>query len=368
MGECSAPWPVFVTGAGGLIGSAVVKELDGRSVGLRALLAPRESDANLRGIDPDRIVRCDVRGAKALAKAAAGCASVIHCAALNKLWHKNSKEFYATNVNGTKNALDAAVAAGARRFVFVSSCEVMGPALPGPPADETRTLDARRVKGHYEMSKFISERQVHAYGSKGLEVIVIRPTAVIGSGDIHGTPPARLIGAFLEGSIGTYYDAGINVVDSRDVAIACANALTMGEPGQAYIVGGSNITLSELFERLARTSGRSAPRRRVGYGVALAAAYVKEAVSLFTGTHPGITVSGIRTIRHPWFFDCAKARRELELDPRPLDETLRNAVAWHLKSGIGDQGPGTGKQTPGPGFRVPGSESRVPREARTTDG
>jgi len=333
MNRSDIPSPVLVTGAGGLIGSAICAELSGLCIPARALLKPDESAENVERLEGISIVRGDVRNPSSMIDAAGSCRSVVHAAALNTLWHRPARHFYAVNVKGTENVLRAALAAGAERFVFTSSCEVMGRAKPGSIRDERTPLDPRSIGGHYEMSKYLAERKVAEYRGRGLLSTIIRPTAVVGPGDIHTSPPAMLIRAFLRGSIPAYYDAGINVVDSRDVARAHVKALAMPGRGETFIVGGHNIRMHELFEELAKASGVRAPGRTVGYATALAAAAVRALVSLFTRQHPGITIEGIRTIRHPWFFDTSKAREGLGFEPRPLAETIGDAVEWHMDRG-----------------------------------
>lgn len=330
MNRNEIPSPVFVTGAGGLIGSAICAELCRMGVATIALLKPDESAENIKGLTGIPIIRGDVRNAAAMIEAARPCRSVVHAAALNTLWHRPARQFYAVNVKGTVNVLEAALAAGVRRFVFTSSCEVMGRARCDCTRNERAPLDPRSVSGHYEMSKYLAESKVAEYRKRGVRSTIIRPTAVVGPGDIHVSPPGMLIRAFIRGGIPAYYDAGINIVDSRDVAKAHIAALARPVEDETFIVGGHNVRMRELFAELSKASGIQAPARTVGYRTALAAAAVRSFASLITRDHPGITINGIRTIRYPWFFDTTKAREELGLEPRPLTETVGDAVKWHL--------------------------------------
>lgn len=321
----------LVTGAGGLIGSAICRELSVRGIAVRAVLADGESDENIRGLRGVEMERCDIRNLELLSKLARGCDAVFHLAALNRLWHRPIADFYSINVDGTANACKAAQDAGVKRFIHTSSCEVMGPAEAGIVANEERRVSFSSMPGPYEKSKFFAEQVVRDFASKGLRATIIRPTAVVGPNDIHGTPPARLITKFIRGGIKYYYNAGINIVDSRDVAAAHVEALLRGGNGDVYIAGGHNIMLRELFNMLSDGLGMKARPREIGYRVAYLVTLAICAKSAFTGEDPGITTGGVRTIRHPWFFDNAKARRDLKLTPRPLAETIRDAVAWHAR-------------------------------------
>ncbi|MFH1829791.1 MAG: NAD-dependent epimerase/dehydratase family protein [Pseudomonadota bacterium] len=328
------PSSVLVTGAGGLIGSAICRDLSRKNIKVVALLAKYEKPNNIRDFQCISILRGDIRDRRLMGQLIRDCEAVIHTAALNSLWHKPSDDFYSINVQGTRNVCEAAMEAGVTKFIFTSSCEVMGRAQAGILADEENALSLRKVNGHYERSKFIAEDVVREFIKKGLPATILRPTAVIGPGDIHGTPPGRLIRAFLSQSIPAYYDAGINVVDSRDVALAHIEALSGNGIGKTYIVGAHNIFLRELFEELSRVSGIPAPTRKVSYRIALAAAIMRELTSMVTRKHPGITVSGIRTIHHPWFFDTSKVAQELGVSFRPLYETVKDAVEWHLNENV----------------------------------
>lgn len=340
MKPAEIPTPVLVTGAGGLIGSAVCAELSRRGARVRAMLAPGESDENVRALPHLLAVHSDLRDERRVHELMEGARAVVHAAALNTLWHKPARDFYSVNVRGTRNVCTAAFEADVRAFVFTSSCEVMGPARHACErlrdetcghADETRPLNYERVRGHYERSKFLAEMAVREFAERGLPATIIRPTAVIGPGDIHNTPPGMLIRAFLERRIPAYFDAGINVVDSRDVALAITSALARGLRGGTFIVGAHNVRMRELLRELESASGIPAPTRAVGYRTALIGAALRQAHAFFSREHPGITVNGIRTIRHDWFFDTTKAQQEFGLKPKPLSETIRDAVEWHLQ-------------------------------------
>lgn len=335
MTPMGIPSPIFITGAGGLIGSAVCKELAQTGISIHALLAPNESDENIRGIPGVHLVRGDIRDEPRVRELIRGSEAVVHAAALNTLWHKPARDFYSVNVRGTESVCQAARDAGVKSFVFTSSCEVMGYSR-NHPANEATPLNYKRVRGHYERSKFLGELTVREYAERGLPVTILRPTAVIGPGDIHVSPPGMLIRAFLERRIPAYFDAGINVVDSRDVALAHVKALARSFRNETFIVGGYNVRFSDLLGEISAASGIPAPTRAVGYRTALAGAVFREIQSLFTREHPGITVNGMRTIKHDWFFDTMKAREQLGLTPRPLSVTIRDAVQWHLKFVIRD--------------------------------
>ncbi len=320
---------VLVTGAGGHIGQAVCRDLLRRGHRVRALLAPGESDAALPADDALERMEGDVRDAARMREAARGCEAVVHGAALNVPFHRPASDFEAINVSGTEHVIDAAMAAEVKRFVHISSCEVMGPALPGGPRDETHREREEQLCGPYGLSKRAAEQLVRRRVLVGLPAVVLRPTAVFGPGELHGTPPGRLVRAALAGAIPAFYDAGINAVDARDVATACANALERGAVGELYIVGGENVRLSQILHQVAEAGDIPAPSRTVGYATAYLVTLMRYGRALLTGKNPGVTPCGLRTVRHPWYFETAKAENELRIEPRPLEETIRDMVRWY---------------------------------------
>ncbi len=341
------PSPILVTGAGGLIGSHICREAVHHGAQVIALLRDGESAVNLKSLPNLEIVRGDIRDRDGMCALVQRSSAVVHAAALNTLWHRPSRDFHSINVRGTEILCDAALKARTPRFISFSSCEVMGRARAQSTPNEQHRLDSRHVRGHYERSKLAAELTVQRACARGLPTTILRPTAVMGPQDIHGTPPGRLVRAFLARDIPAYFDAGINIIDARDVAMATINALVRFRPDATFILGGHNTELGELLTMLEEHSGIPAPTRTVGYRTALAAAALFEGRSLITRKHPGLTVNGIRTIRHPWHFDSTKARRDLGLEPRPLSETVRDTVEWHQKTegrrttdpfGISDEG------------------------------
>lgn len=323
----------LVTGAGGLIGAHIVRQLMERGRPVRALLAPNESTDNLQDMHLD-LAFGDIRNRDDVERAVSGCENIIHCAALNKLWHPFPQEFYETNVEGTRHICEAAKRYGIRRLIYTSSCEVMGPAIPDVPLrDETWQIDLSRVYGDYAKSKFQAEALSREYLDKGISVTILRPTAVFGPGDIHGTPLGRLVVAVLNKKLPAYYNSGINVVDARDVAKAHVDTLDLSESiGETYIVDGYNLYLEGLFRIFEKEGGGNRPHLKIPYPVAFAAALIEEGVSRLTKQSNVLTtLASLRLARHPSFFDGTKIQREVGFQPRPLEDSIRDAIAWYTK-------------------------------------
>lgn len=319
---------IFVTGAGGLIGSAVCRELSAREIPIVALLKDGESDENVSNNPNIEIVVGDIRNKTLLTKSMASCDACIHLAALNKPWHRPSRDYHDINYIGTMNACDSAMSNELVKFIYISSCEVMGQLGQGEIGSEARKTKISAAKGLYASSKFRAEEHVHMMTKCGLPAVVVRPTAVIGPGDIHLTPPGNFIRSYLSGQLKVYYDAKINIVDSRDVAKVCVDALE-AKNGETFIAGSHNTSLADVLKLISETAGVKTKPRKLGYYSAYLGAVALNLQSSITGRNPEITPEDLSIIKTPWFFDSGKAKKVLGMTSRPLAHTINDAVLWH---------------------------------------
>jgi dihydroflavonol-4-reductase len=284
---------VYVTGGGrGFIGGHVVRELRAQGFEVR-----------------DEWV--DLRDAEGLRRAIDGCEAVFNVAALYS-FDAPEAELEAVNVGGTRNVLDACLAAGVRRLVHTSSCTTCGP-VPGRVATEEDEPPAWELVVPYKRTKLESERLVLA---SGLDAVVVNPTTPVGEGDTAPTPTGRMVRGVASGRYRAYVaTAGVNLVDVRDVARGHVLALERGRRGERYLLGGENMPLREAFARIARAAGRRPPRIRVPYAAVRAGA----ALGLVNRNEALLA-------RLPEYFSSAKAQRELGYGPSPVDDALRRAI------------------------------------------
>jgi dihydroflavonol-4-reductase len=198
----------------------------------------------------------------------------------------------------------------------------------GPIAEDQRVhLD--EVVGPYCRSKLLAERYAFRLARAGAPVVIVNPTLPVGPGDYGRSPPTQMILDFCRGKRREYLDAELNLIDVRDVALGMVRAMERGRPGRRYLLGHENLSIRELFGLLARLTGVPEPRRRVPYAVALAAAYVNEFLAdVWTHRPPVATVTGVKLTRRTMHFDAHRSLDELGLRPRPVAESLADAVAW----------------------------------------
>jgi dihydroflavonol-4-reductase len=188
--------------------------------------------------------------------------------------------------------------------------------------------------GHYKRSKFMAEEVAIAAGRGGLDVVVVNPSTPVGERDIKPTPTGRIVVDFLKEKFPAYVDTGLNLVDVTECARGHVAALEKGRSGQRYILGGENLTLKQILDKLAAITGLPSPKIRVPYAVALATGVVDE---MFTGRilgrEPRATIDAVRMGRKKMFVTSAKAERELGWKATSVDDALRRAVEWFLENG-----------------------------------
>ncbi len=328
----------FLTGASGFIGANLAHELVGRGHRVKALLRPGSDLRGLVGADFER-VEGDVSDAATLKAAMKGCDWCFHVAASYHLWLRDYAPMYAANVEGTRNVLEAAASAGCARIVYTSTVGCIG--LPKPiggrlvPSDETTPVSEGQMSNHYKRSKWLAEKVATELARNGLPIVIVNPSAPVGPRDVKPTPTGKVIVDFLNREMPAYLDTGLNWVHVRDVAIGHILAAEKGRIGERYILGHAegNWTMKEAFAVLEEVSRVPAPKFRIPYFLALAAAHVNEMTSAITGKMPKAPLAGVRMARHKMFFNAAKAIRELGLPQTPPRQALAAAVEWFRKNG-----------------------------------
>jgi dihydroflavonol-4-reductase len=324
----------LVTGASGFVGSAVVRAALGAGHPVRALVRASSRRDNLDGLDVE-IAEGDILDVESLERAMAGVRCLFHVAADYRLWARDPGEIVRTNVDGTRNVMEAAQRAGVERIVYTSSVATLAPTTNGTPADECRVLEEHAAIGAYKRSKVAAEQLVQLFVRRSrLPAVIVNPSTPIGPRDLKPTPTGRVILEAARGRIPAYVDTGLNLVHVDDVAQGHIAAMARGKTGERYILGGSNVLLANLLAEVAALVGRSAPRLRLPRRLMFPAAYAAEAIARVTGHEPLLTVDGLRMARYRMFFTSEKAQRELGYAPRPWLEGLREALDWFRQNGM----------------------------------
>jgi dihydroflavonol-4-reductase len=317
---------VLVTGATGFVGAHLVRALLARAQQVRCLVRPASRLDNLAGLEVERVTG-DLCDGAALTAAVRGCEVVYHCAADYRL-SADPAEIHRHNVEGSRNLLRAAAQAQVQRVVYTSSVGALGTEPDGRAATESTPVSLDDMVGPYKRSKFLAEREAEAWAHRGLPVIIVNPSTPIGDLDIKPTPTGQIVVDFLRRRMRAYVTTGLNFVDVRDVAVGHILAAERGLPGEKYILGHQNLTLKDLFDRLARISGIAAPRVRLPHWVPLALAHLEAPIARRLGRPPRVPLEGVRMSARMMFFDPSKAVRELGLPQSPIEPALERAVSW----------------------------------------
>lgn len=326
---------VLVTGATGFVGSHVAKELAAQGASLRLLVRKTSNLANLEGLNAETVTG-DLMEPESLRTAVRGCEALLHVAADYRLWVRDPKQMYAANVEGTRALLQMAREEGVGRCVYTSSVATMAFREDGTIVDEATPVSVDDMVGHYKRSKFLAEQVALEAAAAGQAVIVLNPTTPIGPGDIKPTPTGRIVVDFLNRKFPAYMDTGLNLVDVKEVARTHVAALdpAVGRPGERYILGGENLTLKQILDKMSAITGLPSPTMKVSHGVAMAFAFFDETIQgKLLGREPRATVESVRMGRKKMFASSAKAQRELGFRVVPVYEALREAIAWFRAHG-----------------------------------
>jgi dihydroflavonol-4-reductase len=324
---------VFVTGASGFIGSAVARKLVEAGFSVRALVRTTSRRNHLTGLGL-QLVEGDLLDRRAIRTAMNDCRYVFHVAADYRLWARDRREIFATNVAGTRAVMEEAMRVGVERVIYTSSVATLGLRSDGTPADEAVSLSDQEGIGAYKRSKIAAEHLVRALvAQKGLPAIIVNPSTPLGPGDLRPTPTGRIVVAAASGRIPAFVDTGLNLVHVDDVAMGHIAALDRGRIGERYILGGQNVLFSQMLCDIAELMGRRGPRFRLPWCSALPIACAAEAVAWVTGREPLTTLDGVRLAKHHMFFSPAKAEQQLGVRARPYVEALRDAVRWFYDAG-----------------------------------
>ena len=323
----------LVTGATGFVGGNLARALWARGEDVRALVRPSGNDLAIRNTGVAQVAG-DLLDSESVRRAAEGCETIYHCAAIYSFWSPRPREMYRSNVVGTVNLLDAARRAGVRRVVFTSSVATIG--IPPEGSREPEHLGTEEMPprpalliGYYKQSKYATEQIALAANDNEMEVVVVNPCAPVGEWDVKPTPTGQIPLFFARGKAPGYINTGMNLIDVADVAEGHILAMEHGVPGERYILGYRNLTLKEIFDILSEITGRRAPSVPIPHWAILGFAYLDEFVQgKLLRQPPTVPVEAIKITKHPMYVSSAKAVAQLGLPQSPVEVALEKAIRW----------------------------------------
>jgi dihydroflavonol-4-reductase len=324
---------VFLTGATGFIGHHVARALAADGAQLRLLVRKTSNLANLEGIAGETHVG-DLADPESLKPALAGCDAVVHVAADYRLWIPDPAAMYKANVDGTRELLRLAREARVKRFVYTSSVATMHFRRDGLVINEETPVCLKDMVGHYKRSKFLAEQEAIKAAQDGQRVIILNPTSPIGPNDSKPTPTGQIFLDFLNGKFPAYMDTGLNLVDVAEVARAHVTALTKGQPGRRYILGGENLTIKQILDKMALITGLKSPTVEIPFIVAATYAFFEEWITgRIRKREPRATLEEVRMGRKKMYASSARAQQELGFRILPVNPAMKAAIDWFRAHG-----------------------------------
>jgi dihydroflavonol-4-reductase len=324
---------IFLTGATGFVGHHVALALANQGADLRLLVRKTSNLKNLEGIRGETYVG-DLLEPESLRAGLEGCDAVMHVAADYRLWIRDPKAMYRANVEGTRELLRMAREAGVPRVVYTSSVATMHFRSDGLIINEDTPVSLKDMVGHYKRSKFLAELEAIKAAQAGQQVMILNPTTPIGPNDAKPTPTGRIFVDFLNGKFPAYVDTGLNLVDVSEVARTHVAALTVGRPGKRYILGGENLTLKQILDKMSAITGIPSPTVRIPFAVAATYAFFEEWITgRIRGKEPRATLEEVRMGRKKMFASSARAQQELDFRIVPVYPAMRAAIEWFRTNG-----------------------------------
>ena len=318
----------LITGANGFVGSAVVRQLLEEGHEVRALVRKNSDRQNLLRLKV-AIVEGDLTDSASLKQAVSGCQSLFHVAADYRLWVPDPGIMYKTNVEGTRNLLRQAAAAGVNKIIYTSSVATLGINKNKAPADEDTPVTIEDMVGHYKRSKFLAEQAVwELIENEKLPVTIVNPSTPIGPRDIKPTPTGRIIVDTLRKKMPAYVDTGLNIAHVDDVAKGHLLAFEKGQVGERYILGGENMSLKDILDTISSIAGLPSPGFKLPHDFIYPVAWVAERWAIISKKEPLVTVDGVKMAKKFMYFSSNKAKRLLGYESRPARLAIEDAISW----------------------------------------
>jgi nucleoside-diphosphate-sugar epimerase len=295
---------VAVTGASGIVGSAIVDKLASEKFDVRKVVRPDVDILDMAG----------------LVKAFDGVDAVVHAAGFVSFNPRNKRKLFDINVQGTRNVVNACLANGAKKIVHISSVAALGRHRNSVSINE----DTRWVQGmpvsDYAHSKYLSELEVYRGMEEGLQVSLVNPSVVLAAGD--GKRSSSQLFGYVWHEQKFYTDFDLNYVDARDVSEIVVRLLRGGHNGEKFIASSGSVPIKKVFQEIAQRFQKRAPSINVPPGLASTVAVLEEFRAALTGAEPTISRQSVLSLREGLIFENAKAKRVLGMEFQSLEKTL----------------------------------------------
>ncbi|MDA2920549.1 SDR family oxidoreductase [Desulfobacterota bacterium AH_259_B03_O07] len=318
---------ILVTGATGFIGSHIARKLVERGEKVKILLRKTSKTSNINGLDVERFYG-DILDIDSVRTAIKGCDTLYHVAGLVSSKKAHYKKMEDINVGGTINVLSAALEEGLKKVVYTSSIGAIGVDPNRGIANEETPFTLEHLGIQYINTKHYAEKEAIKFYEKGLPLVIVNPSVVVGPGDIYLASNGFVV-LYCKRRYPGYIDGAVNLVSVDDVAEGHILAAEKGRLGERYVLANKNCTIKELFDLLERVTGIKSPRLKIPYLLALAGGYFFESILRLPFTSfVLLDTDSVKATSQYWYFDSSKAVNELGLPQTSIEKTLEEAVVW----------------------------------------
>jgi len=318
---------VLVTGADGLLGTHIVRELLRRDYNVRAFLQPDREVNTLENLPVEKVFG-DLLNPEDVNRAADSCDYIIHTAANTSIWPARSEIVRKVNIEGTLNIIQTSLQNKVKRLIYIGTANSFGFGTKENPGDETKPFKAKKYGLDYIDSKYEAQQIVlNNVKEKGLNAIILNPTFMIGPYDSKPGSGALILGLY-NGKVPGYTKGGRNFLHVKDAAFAICNALNKGEIGECYILGNKNLTYNEFNNLAGKQLNIKCPKLFIPKPFILLFGLISQFISLITGKAPSLSYPMARISVDTHFFNPEKARRVLGLAQTPISEAITEAFEW----------------------------------------
>ena len=326
----------FVTGATGHVGNVLVKELYNKGYEITSLVLPKD---NYKIIEPyTNIVFGNVLDYEFLKETIMDFDVVFHLAGIVEIGTGNKKKVYKVNVQGTKNILKACQENNIPKLVYTSSVHAIRELPKGETISEPEEVNPKWVKGHYAKTKAIATDLILNQDKKDLETIVVYPSGIVGPYDYKLSNVSQVFLDFLMGRLKAYLKGGYNFVDVRDVAKGIVLAAEKGKNKEGYILSGSEITVKELLDMIAKYSGRRPIKTKIAVWFIFAMSYFAELYYKILKQKPLFTHYSIVVLNSNYSFSNDKARNELGFETRNIRDSIKDTIQFSIENYLEKKG------------------------------
>ncbi len=318
---------ILVTGADGLLGSNLVRELLGRGHRIRAFVQPGRQQKTLEGLNLEKF-QGNLLNVEEVSNAVEGCDAVIHCAASTSVWPTRSEIVNTVNIESTKNIINAVKQNTVQRMIYVGTANSFGFGSKENPGVEGNPYKSAKYGLDYMDSKYKAQQLIlNEVKENSLPAIIVNPTFMFGPYDSNPSSGAMIV-ALYKGKVPGYTSGGRNYICAKDAAVAIANALSKGRVGECYILGNQNLSYKEAFRKIASAIGVKPPSISIPSVFAKIYGHVGSLIGIVSGKTPAISYPLSRIACDEHYFSPAKAVRELELPQTPIEIGIKECFEW----------------------------------------